>query len=144
MYLFFFKFSCHLGCYIILSRVPGDLGSIPGLGRSPRVGKRIPTPVFWPGEFHGLYNPCGHKELDTTKQLLLSLCYTVGPCCLSILYTAVGTSQFQTPQNSPASFLFLSPLSHQTSWMWSRLPNPHFTSQPFGMCILCSSSNSSH
>ena len=32
-----------------------------------------PTPVFWPGEFHGLYSPCGHKELDTTEGLSLSL-----------------------------------------------------------------------
>ena len=24
-------------------------------------------PVFWPGEFHGLYNPWGHKESDTTE-----------------------------------------------------------------------------
>ena len=23
---------------------------------------RLPTPVFWPGEFHGLYTPWGHKE----------------------------------------------------------------------------------
>ena len=44
----------------------GDLGSIPGLGRSPGEGKRLPTPVFWPGEFHGLYSPWGHKESDTT------------------------------------------------------------------------------
>jgi len=28
----------------------GDLGSIPGLGRSPEEEK-----VFWPGEFQGLY-----------------------------------------------------------------------------------------
>ena len=35
----------------------GDLGSIPGLGRSPGEGKRLITPVFWPGEFHGLYSP---------------------------------------------------------------------------------------
>ena len=27
---------------------------------------RLPTPVFWPGEFHGLYSPWGHKELNTT------------------------------------------------------------------------------
>ena len=26
------------------------------------------------GEFHGLYSPCGHKELDTTEQLSLSKC----------------------------------------------------------------------
>ena len=25
------------------------------------------TPVFWSGEFHGLYNPWGHKELDMTE-----------------------------------------------------------------------------
>ena len=31
----------------------GDLGSIPGLGRSPGEGKGLPTPVFWPREFHG-------------------------------------------------------------------------------------------
>ena len=28
---------------------------------------REPTPVFWPGEFHGLYSPWGHKESDTTE-----------------------------------------------------------------------------
>ena len=32
----------------------GDPGLIPGLGRSPGEGKGYPTPVFWPGEFHGL------------------------------------------------------------------------------------------
>ena len=43
----------------------GDLGSIPGLGRSPGEGKD-PTPVFWLGELHGLYSPWGCKELDMT------------------------------------------------------------------------------
>ena len=33
---------------------------------------RLPTPVFWPGEFHGL-SPWGHKELDLTEWLSLSL-----------------------------------------------------------------------
>ena len=37
-----------------------------------------PTPVFLPGESHGQrnlkgYSPWGHKELDRTKQLTLSL-----------------------------------------------------------------------
>ena len=32
-----------------------------------------PTPVFWPGEFHGLYSPWGRKESDTSEQLSLSL-----------------------------------------------------------------------
>ena len=31
----------------------GDLGLIPGLGRSPGEGMAT-TPVFWPGELHGL------------------------------------------------------------------------------------------
>ena len=33
----------------------------------------LATPVFWPGEFHGRYSTWGHKESDTTGQLLLSL-----------------------------------------------------------------------
>ena len=50
----------------------GDLGSIPGLGRSPAWRReRLPTPVFWPAEFHGLYSPQGHKESDTTARLSL-------------------------------------------------------------------------
>ena len=34
--------------------------------------ERPPTPVFGPGEFHGLYSPWGHKESDTTEQLSLT------------------------------------------------------------------------
>ena len=54
-----------------------DVGSIPGLGRSLEE-KRTTTPVFLPGEFHGQRSlvgcsPWGCKELDMTKQLLLSL-----------------------------------------------------------------------
>ena len=33
--------------------------------------KRLPTPVFWPGELHGLYSPWCHKESDRTEQLSL-------------------------------------------------------------------------
>ena len=91
----------------------GDLGLIPGLGRSPGEGKgcplqyswvslvaqlvkilpamwetwvlflgwedplekgtaRLPMPVFWPGEFHVLYSPWGHKESDKSECLSLS------------------------------------------------------------------------
>ena len=45
----------------------GDPGSIPGLGRSAGEEKKLPTPVFWPGELHGLYSPRGHKESDMTE-----------------------------------------------------------------------------
>ena len=40
---------------------------------SEKKRKAIPTPVFWHGEFHGLYSPWGGKESDTTKRLSLSL-----------------------------------------------------------------------
>ena len=44
----------------------GDLGSIPGVRR-----ERLPTPVFWPGEFHGRHSPQGRKDSDMTEQLSL-------------------------------------------------------------------------
>ena len=47
----------------------GDLGLITGLGRSPGEGNRLPTPVFWPGEFQGLYSPWGCKESVMSKRL---------------------------------------------------------------------------
>ena len=44
---------------------------VPGLGRSAGEGKKLPKPVFWPGEFHGLYSPWDCKESQTTEQLSL-------------------------------------------------------------------------
>ena len=32
----------------------GELGLIPGLRSFPGRWEKLPTPVFWPGEFHGL------------------------------------------------------------------------------------------
>ena len=32
----------------------GNPGSIPVLVRSPGKGNKLPPPVLWPGEFHGL------------------------------------------------------------------------------------------
>ena len=43
----------------------GDLGSIPGLGRSPREGNTHSI------DFTGQYSQWGRKELDTTEQLSL-------------------------------------------------------------------------
>ena len=50
----------------------GDLGLIPGLGRSPGVRKWQPTPVVLPGKSHGPqslvgYCPWGGKESDMTE-----------------------------------------------------------------------------
>ena len=42
-------------------------GFDPWVGMIPWRRKRLFTPVFWPGEFHGLYNLWGCKELDPTE-----------------------------------------------------------------------------
>ena len=60
----------------------GNLGSFTELGRFPWRREWLPTPVFLPGKSHGQrsladYNPWGHKETDTTKQLTLSLSFYV-------------------------------------------------------------------
>ena len=44
--------------------------------KNPLRRERLPTPVFWPGEFHELYSPWGCKESDTTEQLSGSLEYS--------------------------------------------------------------------
>ena len=41
------------------------------VGKTRRRRERLPTPVFWPGEFLGLYSPWDRKESDTTERLSL-------------------------------------------------------------------------
>ena len=41
------------------------------VGKIPWRRERLPTPVFWPGEYHGLHSPWGCKESDTIEQLSL-------------------------------------------------------------------------
>ena len=43
----------------------------PWVGKIPWRRERLPTPVFWPGKFHGLYSPWDRKESDSTEQLSL-------------------------------------------------------------------------
>ena len=49
----------------------GRPGFDPWAGKIPWRRERLPTPVFWPGEFHGLYSLWGCKELDMTEPLSL-------------------------------------------------------------------------
>ena len=52
------------------------------VGKIPWRRERLPTPAFWPGEFHGLYSPWGHKESDMTEGLSLQkdVCYLLSVC----------------------------------------------------------------
>ena len=58
----------------------GDLGSIPGLGRSPGEGEGYTLQYSGPDnsmdciprQFHGLHSPWGLEELDTPERLSLS------------------------------------------------------------------------
>ena len=58
----------------------------PWVGKIPWGRERLPTPVFWPGEFHGLYGPWGHKESDTTERFSLTQLFSTIGSCLCILY----------------------------------------------------------
>ena len=51
----------------------GDLGSIPGSGRSPGGRKWQPTPVFLPGESHGQRSLTGYSLQDHKSQTRLSV-----------------------------------------------------------------------
>ena len=107
----------------------GDPDSIPESGRSARKGigyswvslvaqlvknppamwetcvgnpwrrERLPTPVFWSGEFHGLYSPWDHKELDTTEQLS----FTQKASLKSERTTYPGSSISSHPMEHPRS-----------------------------------------
>ena len=47
----------------------GRPGFDPWVGTNSWRRQRLPSPVFWPGEFHGLYSPRGCKEPDRTERL---------------------------------------------------------------------------
>ena len=60
--------------FITSAQNAGDLGSIPGLERSPWEGNGNPTPVLLPGKSCGRrslvgYSPWGRRESDTTERL---------------------------------------------------------------------------
>ena len=58
-----------------LVKNPSVMWDNPWVGKIPWRREQLPTPLFWSGEFHGLYNPWGPwgpKELDMTEQLSLS------------------------------------------------------------------------
>ena len=51
--------------YVLLT--DGRLAFDPWVWKISWRRERLSTPVFWSGEFHGLYSPWGRKELDRTE-----------------------------------------------------------------------------
>ena len=66
-----------MGSLSLLQEIIPTQGSNPGLPHCRQIlptepqGEQLPSQVFWPGEFHGLYSPWGHKESDMTERLSL-------------------------------------------------------------------------
>ena len=81
---------------LIQFRTPGF---DPWVGKILRRRERLLTPVFWPGEFRGLYSLWGCKELDTTERLSLSAHgYLLGKA-LSPVAMLVRHLELQNPLN---------------------------------------------
>ena len=58
-----FMFWSSLVSHLVKNRLQcGRPGFNPWVGKIPWRRECLPTPVFWPGEFHGLYSPQGGKE----------------------------------------------------------------------------------
>ena len=63
----------------------GDLGLIPGLGRSPGEGKGYP--LQYPGLENSMdYSPWGRKESDMVEQFLLCRAFTWPPGWVKALF----------------------------------------------------------
>ena len=59
----------------------------PWVAKIPWRREQLPSPVFWPGEFRGLYSPWDLKESDTTE--CLSLSHSSGNRAPNILLTVL-------------------------------------------------------
>ena len=67
LYILFSNYDTLLGLSLVAQLIRLCLqcrrpGFNPRVGMIPWRRERLPTPIFWPGEFHGLYSPRGHKQ----------------------------------------------------------------------------------
>ena len=54
------------------------------VGKITQTRETLPASVFWPGEFHGVYGPRGHKELDMTERISFIHVHTHTCMCLTV------------------------------------------------------------
>ena len=107
------------------------------VGKSLWRRQRLPTSVFWPGEFHGLYSLCGCKQSDKNEGFSLSLSLYTCSTLLKVLVaqscpTLCDRMDFNLPGSSVPGILQASILK------WVVIFSSRASSQPRDrICISC-------
>ena len=112
----------------------GDMGSIPGMGRSTGGGNGNPLQYFLPGESHGQrslvgYSPWGHRESDMTEWLNTHALATewdgeVPPTSSLCIYWYLHNQNLSEGQRH--AFHRLSTNSKLTSWTLGLFPSTSY------------------
>ena len=94
---------------LVRIRLPcGRTGFDPWAGKIPWRKERLPTPVFWRREFHGLYSPWGSQRVrnDWATIIFTFVClYVWGSGTLgSIPRQGVSWSPHESLNNEPVTF----------------------------------------
>ena len=103
----------------------------PWVEKIPWRRERLPTPVFWPGEFHGLHSPWGCKESDTTERLSLSLHFHLAISFgfsverffyfLDCVFRVISMKLWERPFILEAPFSVISLMIHGATLYWKNL-----------------------
>ena len=91
------------------------------VGKIPWRRESLPTPVFCPGEVHGLYSPQGLKESDTTEWLSLTFTFIAGISSVQFSCSVMSDSLWpHESQRARPLYPSLTPGVHSNSWPSSR------------------------
>ena len=105
------------------------------IGKIPWRRERLPTLVFWPGEFQGVYSPWCCKESDTTEQLSLFVgkdtrvwAHWNHPFHVHLSYPGARILCFSHPEltrGSDCSLMAIRSCRYSSSWVPLGLRNSH-------------------
>ena len=80
----------------------GRPGFDPWIGKIPWRREWLPTPAFWPREFHGLYSLLGCKDSDMTERFSVSHTYV----CVMLSHFQLFVTPWTTACQVPLSMAF--------------------------------------
>ena len=129
----------------------GDLGSIPWVGKISWRREWLPTPVFWPGEFHGQRSLVGYSLWGLKDWTWLSdfaflsfgvLCFTRSPSGYSPAGSCSGWWAWHAAHLAPSSLRLTVESSYSGLMAWC-LKHPlfadngrqHFSSTAPSLCV---------